>query len=92
MELFGEIIINLIILETKQFYDKINIIKKFYYEFKKPRLSEKFPYEYIVNEEYLLEDINDYQIFIPNDKKEKNNIKITKVIKKIVNLIIKLIT
>ena len=82
LELFGEIIINLIILETKQFYDKINIIKKFYYEFKKPRLSEKFPYEYIVNEEYLLEDINDYQIFIPNDKKEKNNDKNNKNNKK----------
>ena len=58
LELFGEHIINLIVFETKQYYNKVNIIQKFYYEFKKPRLSDTFPYEYEVNENNLLENIN----------------------------------
>ena len=72
LELFGEHIINLIVFETKQYYNKVNIIQKFYYEFKKPRLSDTFPYEYEVNENHLLENINNYQIFVPKDKKENN--------------------
>ena len=79
LELFGNYIINLIILETKQYFNKVNLIKKFYYEFEKPRLSEKFPYKYNFKEEYLLEDINDYQIFIPpnaqNSETKEDNIK-----------------
>ena len=65
LELFGNYIINLIIFETKLYINKINLIKKFYYEFEKPRLTELFPYEYNFKEEFILEDINKYQIFIP---------------------------
>ena len=75
LELFGNYIINLIILETKQYYNKINIIKKFYYEFERPKLSEKFPYEFTFKEESLLEDINNYQVFIPFDNNKTNDIK-----------------
>ena len=74
LELFGNYIINLIILETKLYYNKINIIKKFYYEFERPRLSEKFPYEFTFKEESLLEDINNYQVFIPFDKNKTNDL------------------
>ena len=77
LETFGNYIINLIIFETKQYYNKINIIKKFYYEFENPKLTEKFPYEFIFKEEYLLEEINSYKIFnssnIQNKEKEESN-------------------
>ena len=78
LENFGNYIINLIILETQQYYSKINLIKKFYYEFEKPKLSEKFPYEYIFKQESILEDINSYKIFIPKkdpktSKEEESN-------------------
>ena len=77
LEIFGNYIINLIISETKQYYNKINIIKKFYYEFEKPKLSDNFPYEYQFKDESLLEDINNYQIFIPfnnNDIEKKESL------------------
>ena len=85
LELFGKFIINLIVFETKQYYNKLNIIKKFYYEFEKPKYSEKFPYEYNFKEESILEDINSYQIFVPfnsNDNESENifNINETKII------------
>ena len=70
LEIFGNYIINLIVLETKQYYNKINIIKKFYYEFDRPKLSEKFPYEYEFKDEFILEGINNYQIFIPFNNKD----------------------
>ena len=70
LEIFGNYIINLIVLETKQYYNKINIIKKFYYEFDRPKLSEKFPYEYEFKDEFILEGINNYQIFIIFNNKD----------------------
>ena len=78
LELFGNYIINLIFLETRQYYNKVNLIKKFYYEFQRPKLSDKFPYEYNIKDEYILEDINNFQIFIPSinkttESKEKDN-------------------
>ena len=69
LEIFGNIIINLIILETKHYYDKINIIRRFYYEFERPRLSENFPYEYNFKDDSILEEINNYEIFVPLDNK-----------------------
>ena len=63
LELFGEYIINLFILETSQYYNKINIIKKFYFEFENQKLSEKFPYEYVFKKDIILENINQYPIF-----------------------------
>ena len=74
LEIFGNYIINLIISETKQYYNKINIIKKFYYEFEKPKLSDNFPYEYKFKDESLLEDINNYQIFIPFNNNDIENL------------------
>jgi adenylate kinase family enzyme len=63
LEIFGEYIINLIILETNHYYKKINIITKFYYEFERSKISDKFPYEYIFNKEFILENINELPIF-----------------------------
>ena len=64
LEFFGKCIIKLFILETSQYYNKINLIKKFYFEFEKPGNLEKFPYEYKFNQESILENINEYSIFI----------------------------
>ena len=71
LESFGNYIINLIILETQYYYNKINLIKKFYYEFEKPKLSEKFPYEYIFNEESILENTFTSPIFIHRSSENK---------------------
>ena len=72
MGVFGSIIINLFLLETNQYYNKINLIKKFYFEFEKPKVTEKFPYEYKFNEDIIIEGINEHPIFIsdlnPNSK------------------------
>ena len=64
MEVFGSIMIDLFILETNQYYNKINLIKKFYFEFEKPRITEKFPYEYKFNEDSIIEGINEHPMFI----------------------------
>ena len=63
LELFGEYAINLFILETNQYYNKVNIIKKFYFEFENQKVSEKFPYEYGFKKDIILENINQYPIF-----------------------------
>ena len=72
LDYFGNNIINLFILETNQYFNKINLIKKFYYEFEKPKITEKCPYEYILDESKILKDINEYPIFIPNSNSESN--------------------
>ena len=63
LELFGEYIINLFILETNLYYNKVNIIKKFYFEFENQKLAEKFPYEYVFKKDIILEKIDLYPIF-----------------------------
>ena len=63
IDLFGSYIINLFILETNQYYNKINIIKRFYYEFDNQKISEKFPYKYIFEQDKILENIDEYPIF-----------------------------
>ena len=82
LELFGKYIINLFILETNQYYNKINLIKQFYYEFEKPGNSEKFPYEYQFNQEMILENINEYPIFI-SDSNSSKSINVSPKIEKI---------
>ena len=72
LDYFGNNIINLFILETNHYFNKINLIKKFYYEFEKAKMTEKFPYEYIFEESKILKDINEYPIFIPNSNSESN--------------------
>jgi len=73
-ELFWDYISKLFILETNFYIKKINIIKKYYYEFEGNKYSEKCPYEYTLSEKDLLKEINDYAIFNKKteDKKEKN--------------------
>ena len=66
LELFGEYIINLIVLETKQYFNKINLIKKFYLEFENQKITEKIPYEFIFKKDLILENINEYPIFDSN--------------------------
>ena len=63
LELFGEYVINLFILETNQYYNKVNLIKKFYFEFENQKVSEKFPYEYTFKKDIIIDNINQYPIF-----------------------------
>ena len=81
-DIFGSYIIDLFIIETKRYYDKINLIKKFYYEFDKQKIAEKFPYEYKLDEDKIIEGINEYPIFIADiSKKGQISPKIEKLYK-----------
>ena len=72
-ELFWDYISKLFVIETNFYIKKINIIKKYYYEFEGNKYSEKCPYEYTLNEDDLLKEVNDYAIY--NKKTEEKNIK-----------------
>ena len=80
LENFGKNIINLFIVETNQYFNKINLIKKFYYEFERPKMTEQFPYEYIVKEDIILKDINEYPIFISDSDSDSNLLKSNEII------------
>ena len=86
LEAFGDYIINLIILETNQYYNKLNIIKRFYFEFENPKITEKFPYQYIFNKDKILEHIKEYSVFVPNlNQEESKNVIISPKINKLYN-------
>ena len=86
LELFGEYIINLIILETNQYYNKINIIKRFYYEFDNLKIAEKFPYNYTFQKDMILQNIEECPIFVADiNSEESKTIEISPKINKIYN-------
>ena len=66
---FCNFLINLYRIETNYYIKKINLIRKFYYEFDNSRYSEKCPYEYPIIKNYnlqsndLLKDSKDLAIF-----------------------------
>ena len=84
LDIFGKYIIDLFILETKNYYNKISLIKKFYYEFDKQKFTEKFPYDYKIKEELIIEGINEYPIFISETNLSKS--KMTSISPKIEKL------
>ena len=71
-ESFWKYISKLFIVETYYYIRKINIIRKYYYEFEGNKYSEKCPYEYTLNENDIIKDINDYIIFNKNYKNNKD--------------------
>ena len=68
-ESFWKYISDLFIAETNFYIKKINIIRKYYYEFEGSRYSEKCPYIYSFDEQDILKDINNFIIFNKNYKK-----------------------
>jgi adenylate kinase family enzyme len=68
-ETFWKYISDLFIAETNFYIKKINIIRKYYYEFEGSRYSEKCPYIYSFDEQDILKDINSFIIFNKNYKK-----------------------
>ena len=74
-EFFWDYISKLFLLETNFYIKKINLIKKYYYEFEGNKYSEKCPYEYTLDENDLLKEINEYAIYNKKteNKKEKNS-------------------
>jgi hypothetical protein len=86
LELFGEYIINLIVLETSQYYNKLNIIKRFYYEFENAKIIDKFPYDYKFEKDMILEKINEYPIFVAGiNSDESQKMEISPKIDKLYN-------
>jgi hypothetical protein len=86
LELFGEYIINLIVLETNQYYNKLNIIKRFYYEFENAKIIDKFPYDYKFEKDMILQKINEYPIFVAGiNSDESQKMEISPKIDKLYN-------
>ena len=77
-ELFWKYLSKLFLSETDYYVKKLNLIRKYYYEFEGNKTSEKCPYEFTFNENDLLKDINNFELFKKNydgkgKEKEKNN-------------------
>ena len=72
-ELFWKYLSKLFLVETNFYVKKINLIRKYYYEFEGSKYSEKCPYEYTLDENDLLKEINYFIIFNKNYEKNKNN-------------------
>ena len=68
-ESFWKYISDLFIAETIFYIKKINIIRKYYYEFEGSKYSEKCPYEYSFDEQDILKDTNNFIIFNKDYKK-----------------------
>ena len=74
-ELFWKYLSKLFLSETDFYVKKLNLIRKYYYEFEGNKSSEKCPYEYTLNEKDLLKDVNNFAIFNKSleEEKEKGN-------------------
>ena len=76
-ELFWKYLSKLFLSETDYYVKKLNLIRKYYYEFEGNKTSEKCPYEYTLNENDLLKDLNNFALFNNNHgegkEKQKNN-------------------
>ena len=72
-EIFWKQISKLFLVETTFYVKKLNIIRKYYYEFEGNKYSEDCPYEYSFNENDLLKEINDYIIFNKSYVEKSNN-------------------
>ena len=70
-DLFWKYLSKLFLVETNYYIKKINLIRKYYYEFEGNKYSEKCPYEYDLNENYILKELNDYIIFNKNYEANK---------------------
>ena len=68
-ESFWKYISELFKAETIFYIKKINIIRKYYYEFEGSKYLEKCPYEYSFDEQDILKDINNFMIFNKDYKK-----------------------
>ena len=77
-ELFWNYLSKLILVETNFYIKKLNLIRKYYYEFEGNKYSEKCPYEYILNEKDIMKEMNDYIIFNKNYEENKKEIPINK--------------
>ena len=78
-EIFWDYLCKLFLVETNFYIKKLNIIRKYYYEFERNKYSEKCPFEYTLNENDFLKEINDFILFNNNlEKSQKEIIKIRK--------------
>ena len=73
-ELFWNYLSNLFLVETNFYIKKLNIIRKYYYEFERNKFSEKCPFEYNINEDDILKEINDFILFNKNFEENKKEI------------------
>ena len=71
-ELFWKYLSQLFLVETNFYIKKLNLIRKYYYEFDGNKYSEKCPYIYDLNENDILSGLNDYIIFNKNYDENKN--------------------
>lgn len=94
-ELFWKYLSQLFLMETNFYIKKLNLIRKYYYEFEGNKYSEKCPYVYDLNENDILSGLNDYIIFNKNydenkntktEKKKKSNIKNSKQNESTINM------
>ena len=76
-EQFWKYLSKLFLCETDYYVKKLNLIRKYYYEFEGNKTSEKCPYEYTLNGNDLLKDINNFALFNNSSEegkeKEKKN-------------------
>ena len=71
-ELFWKYLSKLFLVETNFYIKKLNIIRKYYYEFEGNKFSEKCPYEYTLNEGDILKELNEFILLNKNYEENKN--------------------
>ena len=73
ISIFWELISNLFLLETEYYINKLNLIRKFYYEFEIYHNNDVCPYIYSVSKKQIFKETENFEIYPKISKNNQNS-------------------